>query len=186
MNNPDNGFDSNQDTFAFKIVLKNAKDDYLYNKYDANGKLIAQDLVIWDNGTFSLKNGEYIIIDNLPVGTEYEIIEEDSAKKVTEVSGTVTKEEISQYEYFTDVSVNNTAQGNSNLTSNKKATGIIRPVADIPMDEVVYTNKFYVYELPKTGGPGTTIIYMAVLLLAGTAALLKYKQLRYRREGENR
>ena len=144
VNNPGIGFDSDQDTFKFNITLKDAKDDYSYKKYNSEGKLIEQNLIIWDGGSFTLKNGQYIIIDNLPVGTEYTITEENSAKKVfeTDSEGTITREEPSQYDYFTDVSINNTPAGNGDLTDNKIASGIIESIASGQMAEVLYTNKF--------------------------------------------
>ena len=155
-------------------------DDYSYVKYDKDGKEIGADLIIFDGGTFTLKNGQYIIVKFLPQGTKYEITESNQALTITDGTGG-SSQSASKVEYFTDI---NTVSGNqTGLTDDKTAEGDI-PKGDVT--QVVYNNKFYVYELPKTGGPGTTIIYMAVLLLAGTAALLKYKQLRYRREGVNR
>ncbi len=180
MNNGTGTAVDNNDEFTFRVHFtkdgKNLPDDYSYVKFDKNGTEIGSDLIIWDGGEFTLKNGEYIIVQYLPQGTKYEVTEINGAITITDNTS-----ETSKVEYFTDI----TGGGNNktNLEDGKTATGDI-PKSDTT--EVEYNNKFYVYELPETGGPGTTIIYMAVLLLAGTAALLKYKQLRYRREGVNR
>ncbi len=68
--------------FEFTIRLKDSegnyvKDDYVYNKYDSAGDIIERDLLIWDNSRFTLKGGQYIIIENLPEGTTYQITEAD-------------------------------------------------------------------------------------------------------------
>lgn len=181
VNNGNETIVDNDDEFSFKINFKDANgeklpDDYSYVKYNKDGDELEANLIIWDGGTFTLKNGQYIIVKYLPKGTKYTITESDKALTIT--NGTHAD---SKVEYFTDITGG--FNDKQDLEDNKTAEG------DIPENdtaEVNYNNKFYVYELPKTGGPGTTIIYMAVLLLAGTAALLKYKQLRYRREGVNR
>lgn len=50
-------------------------DDYVYTRYSADGEEIGSDLIIHDGGTFTLCAGEYVIIQYLPYGVQYEITE---------------------------------------------------------------------------------------------------------------
>ncbi len=68
--------------FEFDIRFYNSngteiKDDYAYTKYDSEGNKLTNDLIIHDGSSFTLKNGEYIIIDYLPFGTRYSVTERD-------------------------------------------------------------------------------------------------------------
>ena len=177
VNNPSAEFNKDQDTFKFRIDLEGANDDYAYTKYDADGKEIGHNLVLWDGGSFTLKNGEYIIINNLPVGTKYTITEINEASSQYEESeeGTVT-ETLSEYEYFTDVTVNGSQQGDSGLKDDKTATGSIRPISSGKMDEVVYTNQYRVYELPKTGGSGDVAYIIVGIFCIMIGAVLVYRE----------
>ena len=80
------GGDLNQD-FNFAINLKNAKGDalnnqYSYRKYDKNGNVVTAGTIRNDD-IFQLKSGQYLIITDLPYGSQYVITE-------TEVSGYTT------------------------------------------------------------------------------------------------
>lgn len=170
----------NNDEFTFTINFTDKKgnklpDDYSYVKYDKDGKEIGSDLIIWDGGEFTLKNGEYIIVQYLPQGTKY---------KVTETNGAITiidnVSETSKVEYFTDITIAGTMPDDKkDLTNNKVAEGSI-PKSDTT--EVKYNNKFYVYGLPETGGSGITLYTMAgvVVILFG-AGFLYRKKFRERR-----
>ena len=73
------GLDNGQD-FEFKVRFDNRDgtknlDDFVYDKYNASNSLLGSDLVVHDNGTFTLKAGEYAIIKYLPFGTCYTITE---------------------------------------------------------------------------------------------------------------
>ena len=162
--------------FSFTIKLtaneSGLNDDYSYTIYDTNNSEVETDLITREgnlsSGTsFKLKPGQYILINYLPLNMGYEIVEDDTNLD----------------DYRTDITIENVPQA-ENTQKNRVVKGTITEKGKTIT--VKYKNKFYLYKLPETGGPGTTIIYMAVLLLAGTAALLKYKQLRYRREGVNR
>lgn len=84
------------------------KDDYAYTKYDADGNELATDLVLHDGSSFTLKNGEYIIIDYLPFGTRYTVTERDPSgynvsSKINgvvqlgnEATGTIIKDVVNQ------------------------------------------------------------------------------------------
>lgn len=73
------GLDNGQD-FEFKVRFDNRDgtknlDDFVYDKYNASNSLLGSDLVVHDNGEFTLKAGEYAIIKYLPFGTCYTITE---------------------------------------------------------------------------------------------------------------
>lgn len=84
------------------------KDDYAYTKYDAEGNKLDSDLVLHDGSSFTLKNGEYIIIDYLPFGTRYTVTERDPtgynvSSKIngvvqlgSEATGTIIKDVVNQ------------------------------------------------------------------------------------------
>lgn len=67
--------------FEFKINFTKADgttavlDDYVYDRYKADGTLRESDLIIHDNGSFKLCDGEYVIIKYLPYGVQYHITE---------------------------------------------------------------------------------------------------------------
>lgn len=66
--------------FNFSIKLTDGKgnklaNDYSYTRFDKNGNEIDSNLIVWDGGSFSLKNGEYVTINYLPVGATYKIQE---------------------------------------------------------------------------------------------------------------
>ena len=57
--------------YVFTVTIANATEDvtYPYRKYDASDKLISEEnATIASGGTVTLKNGEYIIINNMPAG----------------------------------------------------------------------------------------------------------------------
>lgn len=176
------------DEFRFRIHLADAEgnnlpDDYSYVKYGKDGKELGYDLIIWDGGEFTLRGGEYIVIRYLPAGTTYEVEELDGAYTVSGAA--------SGMEYRTDVrdmDKNGLGYDGSDpdedpgvdpvpmtdLEAGKIAMGAI-PAGDTA--EVEYTNKFYVYGLPKTGGTGITLYAFAgVLAVLAGLACLTYKK----------
>ena len=85
------GLDNGQD-FEFKVRFDNRDgtknlDDFVYDKYNASNSLLGSDLVVHDNGTFTLKAGEYAIIKYLPFGTCYTITEADTTNYSTSWRG---------------------------------------------------------------------------------------------------
>lgn len=134
--------------FQFKIHFTDANgnwlpDDYSYTRYSADGSVIETDIIIYDGGTFRLKDGEYVIIKYLPIGTKYYISE-------TGMTG-----------YVTSVSVNGT------ITASAEAQGTIkRQTTDI----VRYINTT-TYVLPNTGGAGTKLYTTGGLLLMAAPLL---------------
>lgn len=172
----------NNDEFTFKVHFtdamgNNLPDDYSYVKFDKNGKEIGADLIIWDGGDFTLKNGEYVIVKYLPKGTKYEITELNGAITVTTDSLGNEVKENSRVEYFTDI----TGDGNDKkgVLADKVAMGDIE---ENTTKEIKYNNKFYTYNLPETGGSGTTLYTIAgVIVLLGSAGLVYRKKFRERR-----
>ena len=85
------GLDNGQD-FEFKVRFDNRDgtknlDDFVYDKYNASNSLLGSDLVVHDNGEFTLKAGEYAIIKYLPFGTCYTITEADTTDYSTSWRG---------------------------------------------------------------------------------------------------
>lgn len=66
-------------------------DDYVYTRYNANGEELNSDLIIHDGGSFKLCAGEYVIIQYLPYGVQYEIVEvaKDGYKTSCKVDGVI-------------------------------------------------------------------------------------------------
>lgn len=160
------------DEFNFTIALSDSNgnhllDDYAYTRYAADGSEIATDLITFDGGTFSLKNGEYIIIRYLPYGTKYTITENGTGDpnasldgKYT-VSGTVNAGGSSESVPFTGVTASGQIQTGQN-------------------GEVIYTNKLNP-KLPDTGGAGPYPLMLAGATLV-VVALVGGAWRRHRRE----
>lgn len=176
----------NHDEFSFTVHFtdangKNLPDDYAYVKYDKDGNEIGSDLIIWDGGEFTLKSGEYIIVKYLPQGARYEVIESNGAITITD-----NTQEKSTVEYFTDINISKKTDAGTeevgnleNRETDKKAEGNIPSSGE---NIVKYNNKFYVYELPKTGGSGSTIYTIAgVLCVMFGAGFMYRKKVRERR-----
>lgn len=66
-------------------------DDYVYDRYSAEGTLLSSDLIICNGATFQLKDGEYVKIKHLPYGLRYTVTElsADGYTVVNTVNGVV-------------------------------------------------------------------------------------------------
>lgn len=176
----------NNDEFEFTIHLtdtegNNLPDDYSYVKYDADGSEIGYDLIIWDGGTFKLKDGQSVVIKYLPAGTRY-VIEE------TGHTGTV--------DFVTDIRNNDSYTANyDGLDPDYEPDLENGAAACQDLDEgdrvaegtivmgqeaqVEYRNKFYVYGLPATGGSGIAVYAFAgALAIMAVLACFTYKRRR--------
>ena len=165
--------------FTFKLTLQGPsgstlKDDYAYLKYDKDGNPMTDGsgILAWEtiaNGEeFTLKNGEYIRIQFLPVGTKYTILEKDG----TEIQGVV----------YSGTEVN--GDGNTSGDNELEVQGTV-PKNDT--HKVEYINRYSMFKLPETGGSGTTLYTMAggIIVLLGGAGLMYRKKFRERRgEGD--
>ena len=149
-----------QDTeFNFRIFFTDAagnklKDDYSYTRYDRDGNIIKKDLIIYDGGSFQLKDGEYIIVKYLPLGAKYYVSEDET-------------------DYITSVSINA-----GEAVSSRDASGTITKTKE---DKIHYVNELE-YVLPQTGGAGTRLFFLlGTLLMALPAAAECTRRRRERR-----
>lgn len=156
--------------FEFTINLSSDKegenklfDDYSYTRYSSTGEVIESDLIVWDGGSFKLKNGEYIIIKYLPVGAYY---------KIQEVLDKDNDPYLTSYEYYPGTSSPETSDFSSILGVPPKAFE-----GNIESNTVNYELKYIntvPYELPDTGGQGNGLyLYagIAMMLFAGGIVL---------------
>lgn len=148
--------------FHFKIMFTDANnnplpDDYSYTRYTANGKVVKQDVIIYDGGSFDLKAGEYVIINYLPYGTKY----------------TITETDVPYYTVTYQVDSGTSTDGYT-------ATGRIPTGGN---GSVVFTNTAMPV-LPETGGGGTMGYTFGGLLLMAGAGYLLYKKTRDGREAQ--
>lgn len=179
----------NDKEFTFKLTIPGLKDDYAYVKYDRNGKPVGDSngdsgggILTWetiaDGEEFTLKDGEYIRIQYLPKGTTYTITEIGD----TEIQGVVyTTTDITADDKGKDSNGELLPDGDRIVKKydSKETSGII-PVNDI--SEIDYINKYVVYELPKTGGPGIIVYTIAgVLVIMLGAGFMYRKKVRERR-----
>ena len=146
--------DSSQE-YAFNICFTDINgnslpDDYSYSKYDAQGNYLLSDVIIYDGGSFTLTDGEYIVVKYLPYGTNYTITEVES-----------------QQTCRTTVQVNS-----GGIEESRTAAGTIPNSGD--RQNVLYTN-ITQYELPETGGTGTHWYTLGGLCLMAGALLLLYR-----------
>lgn len=179
------GLYQGDDEFTFTIKLRQKDnqtellDDYAYTKYDKNGEVIESNLILTNGSSFTLKNGEYILVDYVPKGSYYTI---------TETSGSVN---LGGQNYDCDTDIRTeiipaeaSGQGPANNAGtsqpNVEGTVVSGQIESYKTATVVasYINSFDLYELPSTGGFG---IYGLVsggilLLLMAGIALTAYKR----------
>ena len=153
--------------FTFKLSIKDLKDDYAYIKYDRNGKPITGDggggVLQWeliaDGEDFTLKDGEYIEIKYLPQGTKYTITESN-----TEIQGVV----------YNDTSI---VQDGKNVSNPNNKFSVSGTVPKNMTSEISYTNRYTVFALPETGGPGTVMyIFAGALFIVFSAGFIYRKK----------
>ncbi len=133
--------------FNFRIFFTDAagnklKDDYSYTRYDREGNIIKKDLIIYDGGSFQLRDGEYIIVKYLPLGARYYVSEDET-------------------DYITSVSINA-----GEAVSSRDASGTITKTKE---DRIHYINELE-YLLPQTGGAGTRLFFLLGTLLTALPA----------------
>lgn len=142
--------------FDFEIKLTDAngnqlQDDYAYTRYNSDDTVMMSDLILHGGGTFSLKHGEYIIINYLPNGTKYTITEN------------VPNGFYASVESSGSIEAGNTATG----TIVTNTIGVVK-----------YINTAS-YALPHTGGSGTQWYALAGIVLLLSAAYLLYRRKKY-------
>ncbi len=151
-------------TYKFKIALATTSeglyDDYSYRICASDGTTRPEDIHVIRAGqdfsnesTFELKHGQYIVVDYLPVGMEYRIIECDPDLN----------------NYVTDI--------NGNPVGNREIRGTISDADKGKTVEVEYKNKLNIYSLPETGGFGTVLYTIAgvLIILLGAGSMYRGK-----------
>ncbi|MCI9402449.1 MAG: fibro-slime domain-containing protein [Oscillospiraceae bacterium] len=168
----------NTDWFDFKLELDgvNTYDNFVIQ--NANGEVITQgdgvkEYISGNDDTFRLRGGDVLVIQKLPKGTKYTITEVNNQGYHTESATFLSSAE-------KEAEKNNT-ELQKTVVQGSVASGDIE-VNDIT--KVIFTNTAS-YELPATGGSGTTLWYtMGTLLLAGAAYLMYKKRQWIMREGD--
>ena len=152
------------DEFDFTIMLRDKNggdllDDYSYTLYKKD-QAPTTDLVLHDGSQFSLADGEYIVIEYLPVGTKYIIDEVES--ELYETSGIITYPENGEIK-----------------TKEISGVHIEGTIDTTDRYEVTYHNHKR-YKLPETGGPGTIPFALGSVLVIsagmGGAYILRRKR----------
>ena len=133
------GLDNGQE-FEFTVSFADQNgnqnpDDFVYDKYNANGSLKESNLIVHDEGRFTLRAGEYVIIKYVPFGTYYTITEAGTTDYSTSwrgndgithsgktATGCILKDEVNRKDEINRTSVlhfTNTATPNTNLNVKK-------------------------------------------------------------------
>ncbi len=162
----------NTDWFYFKLKLEGVETYDNFVVQNANGEVVRQgDGVkeyITGNDIFQLRAGDVLVIQKLPKDTKYTITEVKD-KDGTPLAGYHTETETFLYSAEKE---SETGEFEKTVTQGTTAEGDIT-VSDIT--KVIFTNTSS-YELPATGGSGTTLWYATGALLLIAAALLMYKK----------
>ncbi len=169
------------DEFGFNINFqkKNGqplKDDYSYTKYNsATNEVIENDVLIWNNSKFTLKAGEYIIINFLPVDSTYTLkevgpVEVKPKEPGEDLEWTVKPDN----PYIPEISGGNSTGTLGEITGDVIKNDTIR----------IKYNNVEQYVLPETGGFGTNLYTMAgVLSILFGAGFMYRKKFREGRVG---
>ena len=189
----DDDVTGNGETFKFSANFKDEAEQTLRNKffyakyehtdrcYDVDGvlccnhdgstdKRVDNDFVIYNGGSFTLNNNQYIIMKYLPVGAQYKITEDDAGYTDNGDGGTKPTETA----YKTDIYINDNLVGDKeNLSAERSITG---KIAKDETTEIVFENKIEkkVVEsgvLPKTGGCGTYAFMIVGSLMIAVAGV---------------
>lgn len=211
--------------FIFTLKLTNLNSvfggslDHLffrYVKYDKDNNMVEDDAygtfvgsLVTNGSCFTLKAGESIVIENLPIGTTYEVTEQkqvvDKIKVTDSEDGQGQKVEVipkdppndyyasadrTRYKeplVYGDPGGSHYEFGNGpnrvvkgEITQDDLGKNFVNDITNI--QTVTYTNKVLAYELPKTGGEGNgRYIWVGAALCAAGLALI-YTISRRRRE----
>lgn len=104
---------------------------YTITKYNENDQQVGDTASISDSGTFTLQDGQYVVIDDIPQGASYSLIE-------TEVSNFTPSFSVDSGE----------------VVQGTQAQGII----DSDGSTVVYTNAFRADDVTLSGGSALTVV----------------------------
>ncbi len=199
------------DEFIFTLKLTDKDggqlwDDYKYTKYNSDGEVVPvkfgdteldttlYNTTLFHGADFTLKDGEYIEIEGLPIGAKYEVVEQEEvfdsleAKTVIDANG---KEHIyyqinkkkTDNDYQVDATVTNPGGKPVFTKDDRKVSGgeitstLVQNDAE-QVQTVIYTNTLYAFELPKTGGEGPWYLWLGIGLLGIVAAVCLYQAFR--------
>ncbi|MCI9197543.1 MAG: LPXTG cell wall anchor domain-containing protein [Lachnospiraceae bacterium] len=147
--------------YSFRVALsatdQNLYDDYAYKIYNSDGTFNRGEVVTvgtdFSNGKeFTLQAGQYIEVNYLPIGMQYEIKEINNAGDLDDYDTEINGEE--------------------------QEERTIRGIIDQEGTTVVlsYKNILKLYNLPHTGGPGTMLYAGAGILLLLSGGWLVYRK----------
>ncbi len=152
---------SEDSEFTFTLAVTNGDaaftDNLAWSKTPVDEDEAATGTLAAENGlyTFTLRHGQTITIENLPVGAGY---------TVTETNGDG---------YYTAYRINN--NGATPFTAGAQASGTLTWIVDNAQitDHVEFENRAG-SQLPHTGGAGTTLYTSGGVLLMGASLILGY------------
>ncbi len=157
--------------FGFEAKFKDKdgndlKNDYSYTKYNEEG-IVESDILIWNNSKFTLKAGEYIIINFLPEGAQYSITEVGPVEVHPKEPGEDIKWDILDNPYNPEI------EGGTGTGTNGEVTGTVTKNSTV----TIKYNNVLKFALPETGGTGTILYTMAggMIVLFGAGFLYKKK-----------
>ncbi len=154
-------------TFTLNMTNENATlaETYTYNLHNADGSISKSGQTISStNGTFTMKAGQYIIINNLPKDTKCEVTE-------TAANG-----------YSTTYTVTSGDENDDNNPTAVNGTNASGTVPDMSTVTITFTNTAE-GELPMTGSIGTGSYTVGGMLLIFAAAATGLVYIRKRRKG---
>lgn len=116
-------------------------DDYVYTRYDANGKELNSDLIIHDGGSFKLCAGEHVIIQYLPYGVQYEIVEvaKEGYKTSCKVDGVIQEGSTAHSTIVRGATNTVTFTNTVNRTNLKLKKLGMNGMETIPLSDVTFT-----------------------------------------------
>ena len=157
--------------FGFEAKFKDKdgndlKNDYSYTKYNEEG-IVESDILIWNNSKFTLKAGEYIIINFLPEGAQYSITEVGPVEVHPKEPGEDITWDILDNPYNPEI------EGGTGTGTNGEVTGTVTKNSTV----TIKYNNILKFALPETGGTGTILYTMAggMIVLFGAGFLYKKK-----------
>ena len=136
------------------------KDEYCYEKYSSNHELIDQNIIIKTGDTFTLMDGQYIIIRYLPVGTNYYI------KETTEWDGFTTS-----IKHTSPTAINGEIVGSeTSEVSNNEIQGEIKTESLSTYESVLFINKHNV--VIDTAVHLDYLPYIILFAIVGTGVII--------------
>lgn len=193
-------YDDSTDEFLFKLTLKNKDgtkltDNYSYFKYSDSQEggeeddedtdnfeaILLDPDVVSDGAYFTLKHGQYIVIDHLPAETQFTITEcgvYDGYDIGTDGKLHFKFKE-GEYDYEVGATIKQGDGGNKPMGSTSEENGkkvFSGEIKDNVSASVVFNNNFKTYQLPKTGGRGIWGLTSAgALMILAVGCLLARK-----------